>query len=212
MTNLKQSIKEQNSDRLKEIKEKSRNNRKEKAKLFFGNVGKKIATLFVGRARMEYKTFLNMHDETKIGILERGTTKKGATASVVYTQQGPIIQTSVPNIYLNRPSKLKLVDVNIPDKALSVNATFEGYIQSYEGVWIYAKVSKKENWKEDVEGIHSGDCSYDVIVRNENGCFVTIKNAPSNDHILIRGKKYPCAQKIFFDLQKRFESELQKIK
>ena len=211
MSNLKKSIKEQNSDKLKELKEVSRNTKREKTKNFVGCALNKVASLFVGKARVEYQSFLNLHDENKIGTVEKGFTKNGAKAYVVYTEQGPLVQTASADLYNNRPSKSQPADISKIEAGLNINATYEGYIQSYEGVWIYAKVSKAGVWKEDETGI-SEDSNYSIIMSDASGKFVTIKNTSSNDHILIRGKKYPCAQKVYFDLSKRFVEELQKVK
>ena len=71
MSNLKKSIKEQNSDKLKELKEVSRKTKREKTKNFVGCAFNKVASLFVGKARVEYQSFLNLHDETKIGKAKR---------------------------------------------------------------------------------------------------------------------------------------------
>lgn len=211
MSNLKKSIKEQNSDKLKELKEESRNLKRERQKNFIGNAMNKVASLFVGKSKLEYQSFLKLHNEEKIGNIEKGFTKKGAKAYIVYSEQGPIIQTAVASLYDNRPVKLQPAEIDKVEAGLNINATYEGYVQNYEGVWIYAKVSKAGIWKEDEAGI-SEDSTYSIIMCDPTGKFVTIKNAPSNDHIIIKGKKYPCAQKVYFDLSKRFVAELQKVK
>lgn len=151
-------------------------------------------------SQQQFNEYLSLHDDSKIGSVQKFRLKDGGLKIIVYTKEGPIIKT-IQNSDVTSMDEVpdKHIDSDFYHSRPSRIVTYEGYCSWYDydlndDHFYYAKVSHgvKENFGDN--GKYTED-RYSGFERNDEGKFKKID--------LVVSEFNPV--EVYTDLMQRFE-------